>query len=503
MDWLRDLFETNQLVVLSIHGQVFFVMGLAIALQRRKRSQLALAQALPWLAAFGVADAFVEWGYLFIPVQSGFLPGTLIEGLLWLQLALRGIAFALLLQFGAELLLVTRPARAATLRVSRVPWLRLVAPVAFGLWALGTLAIGSWYGTSFAPDPGPWLPIERIQPALEAVGAPLAVGDVLARWMLALPGAVAVVIGLRRSAASLEAIARPPVGGALRLTAVAFGMYALLEGCISMPAPFLPGSVLNSRMILDGIGIPVEVFGSLVGLAMAVGVIRSLDLFEQETDRRLAEARRRELLARERDRIGRDLHDGIIQSIYAAGLHLEEARSASGDPRRGIGLVLGELERVTGEIRRTIFDLRSSALDARDPERLVAAVADELRAHGLLDITQAVEGRWRAQLDDDQAEHLRLIVRETLSNVLRHADASHVELRLDCSAERLLLEIHDDGRGFDPTLVPTGVAGGPQGLANLRGRAVQLGGRLEVNSAPGRGTTLSLTMPVAAVRREP
>jgi signal transduction histidine kinase len=503
MDWLRDLFETNQLVVLSIHGQVFFVMGLAIALQRRKRSQLALAQALPWLAAFGVADAFVEWGYLFIPVQSGFLPGTLIEGLLWLQLALRGIAFALLLQFGAELLLVTRPARAATLRVSRVPWLRLVAPVAFGLWALGTLAIGSWYGTSFAPDPGPWLPIERIQPALEAVGAPLAVGDVLARWMLALPGAVAVVIGLRRSAASLEAIARPPVGGALRLTAVAFGMYALLEGCISMPAPFLPGSVLNSRMILDGIGIPVEVFGSLVGLAMAVGVIRSLDLFEQETDRRLAEARRRELLARERDRIGRDLHDGIIQSIYAAGLHLEEARSASGDPRRGIGLVLGELERVTGEIRRTIFDLRSSSLDARDPERLVAAVADELRAHGLLDITQAVEGRWRAQLDDDQAEHLRLIVRETLSNVLRHADASHVELRLDCSAERLLLEIHDDGRGFDPTLVPTGVAGGPQGLANLRGRAVQLGGRLEVNSAPGRGTTLSLTMPVAAVRREP
>src|SRR5690349_5883572 len=121
MDWLRDLFETNQLIVLSIHGQVFFVMGLAIALQQRKRSRLALAQALPWLAAFGVADAFVEWGYLFIPVQSGFLPGTLIEGLLWLQLALRGIAFALLLQFGAELLLVTRPVRQPMPSAPRVP----------------------------------------------------------------------------------------------------------------------------------------------------------------------------------------------------------------------------------------------------------------------------------------------------------------------------------------------------------------------------------------------
>lgn len=505
MEWLAELFETNQIIVLSVYGQVFFVMGLAIALQSRKRSELALARSLPWLAAFGIAYAFVEWGYLFVPIQSDFLPAAVIQALLWFQIALRGFAFALLLQFGADLLLTTRdPSRGPPLLSPfGIPWLRVVAPLALGLWAVATLVIAAWIG-DYTPDLSPWLPMARIEPAVGAVGAPIAVGDVLARWMLALPGAVAVVIGLTRSADALGPVARPPVGAALRLTAIAFAVYAVLEGFVPMAAPFPPASVLNSRVVLDTLGIPIEVFRSVIGLAMAVGVIRSLDLFEQETDRRLAEARRRELLARERDRIGRDLHDGIIQSIYAAGLHLEEARAGRGDPRERIGVVLGELERVTGEIRRTIFDLRSTSLDASDPERLIAAVADELRAHGLIDITLRVDGEWRAHLRDDQAEQLRHIVREALSNVLRHAGASHVELRLACSADSLALEIRDDGQGFDADDAAAGASGkDAQGLANLRRRAELLGAGLRIRSAPGRGTALSLTMPVAAVRRAP
>lgn len=500
MEWLAQLFETNQIIVLSVYGQVFFVMGLAIALQSRKRSELALARSLPWLAAFGIAYAFVEWGFLFVPIQSGFLPGALIQALLWFQVALRGFAFALLLQFGAELLLTTRdPARGAPrLSPLGIPWLRLVAPMALVLWSIGTLVISAWVG-AYTPDIAPWLPMGRIEAAIAGVGAPIAVGDVLARWMLALPGAAAVVIGLLRSAQALEPIARPPVGAALRLTAAAFAVYAVLEGFVPMPAPFPPASVLNSSSVVDAVGIPIEVFRSLIGLAMAVGVIRSLDLFEQETDRRLAAARRRELLSHERDRIGRDLHDGIIQSIYAAGLHLDEARAGTADPRPRIGIVLGELERVTADIRRTIFDLRSTSLGASDPERLVAAVADELRAHGLVDITLHVDGEWRATLSEEQADQLRHIVREALSNVLRHAAASHVELRLRCEEDRLALLISDDGHGFD---VGTATRDdGPHGLANLRGRAEQLGAELDVRSEPGRGTALSLTMPVAAVRR--
>ncbi|MGH2429892.1 MAG: sensor histidine kinase [Candidatus Limnocylindria bacterium] len=512
MDWLRDLFETNRIIVLSVYGQVFFVLGLAIALQSRKRSELPLARSLPWLAAFGIVHGLMEWGYLFVPIQAGFLPQPVIEALLVLQLLLKGLSFALLLQFGAELLLHARPERARTAAAAGTgplgqPWLRLAPAMATMLWAVATLTLSATVAGGFTPDPAPWLRADEIEPAIRGVGAPLAVGDVVARAMLALPGAILVVLGLRRTQRALGALAVPPVGGALRIGAIAFGVYAVLGGLVGMPAPFPPASVLNSQVVLDTFGIPIEVFRSLAGLAMALAVIRSLELFERETDRILADARRRELLLRERERIGRDLHDGIIQSIYAAGLHLEQAAADIGPQSNGardrIGTVMGELNRITADIRSTIFDLRSGELEARDAERIVAAVAEELRANTLVELDLRTEGMFRPRLNPEQAEQLRHIVTEAFSNVLRHARARHVRVRMASSRRRLTLEISDDGVGFDPERAPVGRGrrGRAQGLANMRRRAELLGGTFSATSAAGHGTTLSLTIPVATSRR--
>jgi signal transduction histidine kinase len=315
VEWLAELFETNRIIVLSVYGQVFFVMGLAVALQSRQRSELPLARALTWLAGFGIVHGLMEWGYLFVPIQAGFLPQPAIELLLLLQLAMKPIGFALLFQFGVELVVSTRPASAP---LARSP-LRWVPAAACVMWVVATAALSSTVAAGFTPDPAPWLPEPEILPAIEAVGAPLAVGDVTARALLALPGALLVAIGLRRTTRLLGPMAGPQVTRALRAASVAFVVYAALAGLVPMPAPFPPASVLNSQTVLDTLGIPIEVFVSITGLAIALAVIRSLQLFEQETDRTLADARRRELLLRERERIGRDLHDGIIQSIYAAG----------------------------------------------------------------------------------------------------------------------------------------------------------------------------------------
>jgi signal transduction histidine kinase len=264
--------------------------------------------------------------------------------------------------------------------------------------------------------------------------------------------------------------------------------------------------VVNGSTVLDLLGIPIEVFRSLTGLAIALAVVRSLELFEQETDRAIAEGRRRELLLRERERICRDLHDGIIQSIYAAGLHLEQATAeADQSPERTrerIGTVMGELNRITGDIRSTIFDLRSGELESRDAEAIVLAVADELQAHTLVELEIGSEGLFRPRLRPEQAEHLRNIVTEAFSNILRHAQASRVIVRMACSQRRFTLEIRDDGIGFSPDVTPArGRRGSAQGLANVRRRAELLDASLEIESAPERGSRLSLTMPVATSRR--
>jgi signal transduction histidine kinase len=500
MGWLAELFETNRIIVLSVYGQVFFVMGLAVALQSRHRSELPLARALPWLAGFGLIHGLMEWGYLFVPIQAGWLNQTIIEALLVLQLVMKPISFALLLQFGIELL-VNVPSR-----ISVAHPLRVVPLVAIGLWALFTLAISRVLEPGFQPDPQSWLPSPQIGPALNAVGAPLAVGDVVARLLLAFPASLLVAFGLRRTARVLGPMAGPRVELALAVAAGAFVVYAVLGGLVSQPAPFPPASILNGRVVLETVGVPIEVFRSIAGFIVALAVIASLELFERETDRILADARRREMLLQERERIGRDLHDGIIQSIFAAGLHLEQAaHDSAAEPeatRKRIGTVMGELNRITADIRSTIFDLRSTEHEAQDAEAIVLAVADELQAHTLVNLTIRSEGLFRPRLRAEQAEQLRHIVIEAFSNVLRHAHATSVTVRMACTQRRFTLEVRDDGAGFDPEArVSRGRRGRAQGLANIRRRAELLDAKLVVESAPGRGTTVSLTMPVASTRR--
>ena len=506
MGWLAELFETNRIIVLSIYGQVFFVMGLAVALQSRQRSELPLARPLGWLAGFGIVHGLMEWGYLFVPIQAGFLPQPVIELLLLLQLVMKPIGFALLFQFGVELILSTRADRAARARWLPLRWVPAAACV---LWVVATATLSSTVAAGFVPDPSPWLPEPEILPAIEAVGAPLAVGDVVARAMIALPASLLAAVALRRTTRLLGPMAGPQITTALGAASIAFVVYAILAGLVPMPAPFPLASVVNSQTVLETFGIPIEVFVSITGLAIALAVIRSLQLFEQETDRALADARRRELLLRERERIGRDLHDGIIQSIYAAGLHLEQAShevaEAPQATRDRIGTVMGELNRITADIRSTIFDLRSGELEARDAEAIVLAVADELQAHSLVELSISADGLYRPRLRPEQAEQLRHIVIEAFSNVLRHAHATTVAVRMACTQRRFTVEMRDDGVGFDPDL--TGGHGRrghrAQGIANIRRRAELLDAELSIESAPGRGTALSLTMPVATTRRHP
>jgi signal transduction histidine kinase len=168
---------------------------------------------------------------------------------------------------------------------------------------------------------------------------------------------------------------------------------------------------------------------------------------------------------------------------------------------------MAELNRITADIRSTIFDLRSGELASHDAESIVRDVAAELRANTLVEVDLRVEGDYVPRLSAQQADHLRHIATEAFSNVLRHAHAKHVAVRLACTRRRLTLEVSDDGVGYDPAAGTKARGGGggrrgqAQGLDNMRRRAELLGGRCITRSTPGRGTLLSLTMPVATTRR--
>ena len=192
----------------------------------------------------------------------------------------------------------------------------------------------------------------------------------------------------------------------------------------------------------------------------------------------------------DRDRIGRDLHDLVIQRLFAVGLSLQGLARQAEEPGTVTRLeqAVDDLDATIKDIRRSIFAL--GALDATaDVQTEITRLVD--RASGTLGFrpTLRLEGPVRTLVDADLAPELLAVLGEALSNASRHAEAGTVEVVLE-AGERIVLTISDDGQGM-----PDGVV--ESGLRNMRERAARRGGTLAIVSAPGTGTRLTWSVPAS------
>lgn len=204
-------------------------------------------------------------------------------------------------------------------------------------------------------------------------------------------------------------------------------------------------------------------------------------------------------VSEERNRLAREIHDTLAQSLAAITLHLEAVEALVGDGpesapiRRSADAALKLARQSLEEARRSVLDLRAAPLEGR---RLADALADlceeTRRASPELEVSYTPPEDARP-LPSRLEVGLYRIAQEALGNVRRHAAAAHVGLRLRRRPDRLELEVADDGRGFDPDRVPEGCFG----LVGLRERAHLLDGSLEVESSPGVGTRVVASVPLS------
>jgi signal transduction histidine kinase len=198
----------------------------------------------------------------------------------------------------------------------------------------------------------------------------------------------------------------------------------------------------------------------------------------------------------ERQRIGMDLHDGVIQSIYAAGLNLEDcAEDVYDNPsevRGRLDKAIGDLNRVIQDIRAYIYDLRPEVAGGEDIREPLKELLREVKVNTLMETDLMVEGE-PPRLSEEQATNLIHIAQEALTNVKKHARASSVKARLHTENGFLRLTIIDNGVGFDPAEAMTPAQ---QGLRNMAERARALGGRFSLDSARGKGTSLEVDVPL-------
>lgn len=439
------------------HGLVFFTLALTVSFLRYRSRRISLARHLLWLGGFGLCEALVAWYELL----SLLMPEILTVPALVPPMVL-AFGYTFLLAFGIQTFVSDEVYRQRYRLL--LFWLNLV-------WLLP-------YAAAILLAPGE--PDTVVGPA-----------KVLIRYLLGLPGGALTAVGLRRqSYQSLDVALRRRIRPALRLVEVMMVAFGLLNVVL---VPRMPG-LLASRVHVDML--PGGLSGwiwTLVGAGITIGLAFSLTTIQTEIEQWVEGVERLQALAEDRERIGRELHDGIIQSIYAAGLLLESILPIiPTDPKRAqaqLGRVMDSLNTTIQDIRRYIFDLRSDMSDD-DLQTGIERLLRDFHINTLLETEFEVAGDVRLITSMQRRRHIFQIVREALANTAKHARARWVQVRLVYDDENLVLTISDDGIGMEKLLVSKGY-----GLRNIRERARLLDGTLRIESAPGAGVTYHLTVP--------
>ncbi len=439
------------------HGLVFFTLGLTVSFLHYRSRRISLARHLGWLGGFAMGEALYAWyEILAMLLPAGRLLPVVVPPIVLVS------AYIGLLVFGLQTFMSEETYR----RRSRTLWLALSAI------SLSAYVLALW---GFHVD-------ENVV---------VRTTEVLARYLLAFPGGVLTAIGLRRqSYQSLDGMLRARIRPALRLIEITMATFGLLN-LVMVPGVDRPVSRLFGFHLIDS-AVTGWVWAA-VGLGITVGLVRSLTTIQHEVETWVEDVERLQAMAEDRERIGRDLHDGIIQSIYAAGLLLESVIPViHTDPDRAqgqVGRVIDNLNYTIQDIRRYIFDLRSDMPDD-DLQPGIEHLLRDFHVNTLLQTEFEVVGAVRPIHSMARRRHILQIVREALANTAKHAQARWVRVRLTYDTDSLNLVISDDGVGMEKLLISKGY-----GLRNIRERTRLLDGTLRIESAPGAGVTFDLTVP--------
>lgn len=490
-----EVFFTSRIThIYFIYGLGFYTLGLAVAIEASRSSHSRFSQAMWPLAAFGFAHGFHEWVEMFEKIGEqayGVVPPLWLE---WGRLGLLAFSFVSLISFGVRML--TRSRHTALMDV----WVGLGAMT---MYLIGILILG----IQLRDTPIAWLHAS----------------DVLARYALGITGALLAATALLIQRRQWRQTGELAFTNHLLGAAIVFLLYGLVGQLFGPVSPLFPSTVLNQNLFSSWFGFPVQAFRAVLAVAMAAFIIRSLHIFEIQRQRLLAKAEqqakeaiarrdalRGELLLRtvtaqedERARLARDLHDDTLQVLTALATGLAGAdQLVTTDPEKAkehLHQLSDMSSHAIKELRRLIVALRPSVLDdmglipalhwyAQNKQQQMPETQIEV-------VTDGSVCRFPPVLETT----LFRITQEALSNVERHAHATHIRVTLKCENGWVHLTVEDNGRGFDPATVKrvSDKSMHGWGLIGIRERVAMVGGRCQIEAAPGQGTRLKVNMPIS------
>jgi signal transduction histidine kinase len=236
---------------------------------------------------------------------------------------------------------------------------------------------------------------------------------------------------------------------------------------------------------------------SLLAVAAVMWLARRR-LREQGSHRAMAEAEFAAILS-ERNRLAREIHDTLAQGLAATSVQLRLAKRHCADPAGGAAPYIDAAQELVREnleeARNSIWNMRAHVLENNDLAGALQGILQQLSDGSGAQTTFEVTGRTR-RLAPVVENNLLRVGQEAITNATKHAHAGSIAVSLDFAEKQFRLRVRDDGQGFNATSPPPG--GGCFGLVGIRERAAQLKGELDIRSAPGRGTEISLCVPLSS-----
>jgi len=483
----------NSIVLIYfLYGLAFFSMGLLVVTEGDRASDNRLRRALRPLAGFGILHGIHEWVEMFDQIQtlSGDNTQLVPE---YVRLALLAVSFVSLIAFGIYLLAYTESAQ------------RFVNIVPVGLEAIWVFGLAIFRG-HYLPD--------------QIWG----IADVWTRYTLAIPGGILAAIGLIAQQRAFRRSGLTRFGQDALWAAVAFAWYGIVGQLFVQATVLPPSNIINQELFLKIFGFPVQLFRAAMAIAAAVFVVRFLRAFQVETEEkirqlqtaRITEAEQKEKMRAElyrrvidaqeaeRQRIARDLHDETGQSLTAIGLGLRGLSTTikNKNARKQAVETLRQLESLTAgslrELQRLIADLRPSHLDDLGLPSTMRWYATTIQDRTDLNIKFEILGKEKT-ICPEYATALFRIYQEAVNNVIKHARAKNLHVQLVFTPLSVSIRVDDDGQGFSIDQLKDRSS---WGITGMQERASLLEGQFFIESEPGKGTLVEISVPYCPVHSQ-
>lgn len=493
---MADFFTRNIIIVYFFYGLSFFIMGLAILFEFGHTSKLDFARALRLLIVFGLIHGLHEWIEMFMIIHSRINGPITSPWVFPYRMFALAVSFLFLIAFGARLITGVEKRRL---------YIGIFVTITT-IWIIGLLGVLNNQNTN----------------EMKTIAA-----DVYTRYALAIPGAILAAWGLILQRKKFINIGMPSIGRDVLYAAIAFGLYGVIGQLFASPSIIFPSEYLNSEAFLRWFGFPIQVFRAITATLAAIFIIRSLRAFEVESNQRIEELRRAqlaeeqrldalraELLHRtviaqesERQRIARELHDETGQTLTALGMGLRGmSEMISTNAKRAIEQA-NQLEKLAmqgvKELQRMVSGLHPPQLDDLGLLAALRWYASDTSKRFGIPINLVAHGNKPIVSSDVRAVVFR-IAQEAITNVVRHAHASKIDIQLDYSEDNIYLRVEDDGMGFNTDDVMRKKPGKPTawGLLGMVERASLVGGTCNILSQPGKGTLIEVNVPIIGENKD-